>query len=58
MVLHLLDAVEVISPRPLRSNRSVVALDIGVLLRLPRLDVPQSDPQLLGSNLQASTDIF
>lgn len=44
LILHLLDAVKVMSPKPFRSNRSVVAFDIGVLLRLSQLNVNNPIP--------------
>ena len=37
---------------------SIVALGIGVLLRLSRLDVNQADPGSLGQVLEPDTDIF
>lgn len=43
MVLHLLDAVEMVSPQPFGADRAVVAFDIGVLVRLSRLDIDQAD---------------
>lgn len=39
-------------------NRPVVALDIGVLLRLSGLDVGQGDALLLGPDCQRGTDVF
>lgn len=58
MVLHLFNAIEVISTQPFRSNSSVVALYISVLLRLSRLDIDQPDPGLLRLGLKAATDVF
>lgn len=58
MTLNLFDALKVISPDPFCANLPIVASDIGVLLRFSRLDVEQPDPQLLGPDLQASTEIL
>lgn len=39
VIVHLLDAFEVISPQPFGSDNSVLSFDIGILLRLARLDI-------------------
>ena len=43
MLMHLLDVVEVISSQPSGADGSIVAFDIGVLLRFSSLDVDQPD---------------
>jgi len=43
-LLHLRDAVKNIQIEPFMPNSSVVALDIGVLLRPAGLDIVQCDP--------------
>ena len=58
MVLHLFNAVEVILPKPFCSDSSVVAFDMGVLLRPSRLDVDQPDPGALRPVLEPGTDVF
>ena len=58
MVLHLFDTVEVIPPKPFRAHSPVVSLDIGVLLRLSRLDIEQSDPGVLRPSLEPAADVF
>ncbi len=58
MVLHLLDAVNVISPQPFGSDSPVISFDIGILLRLARLDVDQADPGLFCPVLRPGTDVF
>ncbi len=42
--MYLLNAVEVVSPQPFGANGPVVPFDIGILLRLARLNVDQPDP--------------
>jgi hypothetical protein len=42
-VLGLLDAVDDVLVQPLVPDCAVIALDIGILLRLTRLDVRQGD---------------
>ena len=44
--------------QPAISDGSVIALKIGILLWLPRLDKLQSDPTLLGPGRQRRTDFF
>ena len=58
MILHLFDASEVIAPKPFCSDSSIVAFDIGVLLRLSRLDIDQPDPCLLRPRLEPTADVF
>ena len=48
MILHLLNAVKDVSSQPFIADSSVVPLDIGVLLRLPRLDVAERYVVLAG----------
>jgi len=43
IILDFFDAVEQILCQPIVTDRSVVAFDIGVLLRLARLDKRQLD---------------
>jgi hypothetical protein len=40
------------------ANGSVVAFDVGILLRISRLDVEESNAQLLGPLLQHADDVF
>ena len=58
MLLHFFDAVEVIPPKPFRADSRVVSLDIGVLLRLARLNVDQADSNLLRPVLKTTADLF
>ena len=51
MLLHLLDGFKDVEVQPFVPDRSVVAFDISVLLRLAGLDLGQGDNLLLlGSN--------
>lgn len=47
MIAHLLDCFKDILPKPFLTDRSIVALDIRVLLRLAWLDVNKRDTMLL-----------
>jgi len=58
LILDLLDCVEDELAEPLLPDRSVVSLDIGVLLRISRLDVEDADAALLRPGLQFPTDVF
>ena len=57
-MLGLLDAVDDVLVKPFVPDRAVVALDVGVLLRLTRLDVCQGDAVLFSPIKQRVTDIF
>lgn len=46
MILHLLDRLENEASQPFMPNRAVVALDIGILLRLALLDMGDGDLQI------------
>ena len=58
MALCLPDGIEDILTEPLGSYGPVVAFDIGVLLRLARLDVMDPDTSVLCPSLQSTTDVF
>ncbi len=47
-----------VSAQPFGSDRSVVALDIGVLLGVSGLDMHQSNFRLFGPVLQCAADVF
>ena len=57
-VLYLSYAVEQVLLQPVVPNRAVVALDIGILLRLPGLNMLQSNATLLRPGLYCTTDVF
>ena len=57
-VLSLLDGFDDVLIQPLVPDRAVVALDVGVLLRLAGLDVPDGDPMLFGPLQQRAADVF
>ena len=57
-VLSLLDTVDDILVQPFMPDRAVVALDVGVLLRLARLDMRQGDALFLSPFQQCMTDVF
>ena len=44
--------------QPLVPDRAIVALDVGVLLGLPRLDILDVNPHFLCPCLKFSTDVF
>ena len=54
----MLDGLEQVLIQPFMANCSVVTLDIGILLRFPRLDIQQPYTLLLGPCLQLITDVF
>jgi len=58
VVLRLGDALEQIMPQPVTPNRPVVAFDVGILLRLARLDMVQTNPLLLGSFNHCATALL
>jgi hypothetical protein len=58
LILCLLDAFDDVLVQPFMSNRPVVALDICVLLGLPRLDVLDGDTLLLSPYSQLFADVF
>ena len=57
-VLHLLDCLEQGSGKPSVADRSVVALNVGVLLRFAWLDVLDPDALLLCPGEQRAADVF
>ena len=58
MILRLLYAFDDVLIQPLMPDRPVVALDVSVLLRLPGLDVQDSNTLFLGPFFQFFTDVF
>ncbi len=58
MILGLLGAFDDVLVEPFMPNRAVVALDVGVLLGLPGLDVLDCDALFLGPYQQLATDVF
>ena len=58
MILDFFDGFKVIPSQPFCPDCSVVALDVGVLLRLARLDVFKPDVAFLGPCYERSTDVF
>ena len=56
--LHPLDGCERVLIEPLVPDSSVMALDIGVLLQLARLDVLDGDAACLGPLDQTIADVF
>ncbi len=58
MVLHRLDAREVVPPQPFGANGPIVSFDIGVLLWLAPLDIDQADPCVLRPVLEPGADVF
>lgn len=57
-MLGLLDAIDDVLIQPFMPDRAVVALDVGVLLGLSRLNVRQGDTLLFSPIQQGLTDIF
>jgi len=57
-VLHLVDIIEQVLRQPFIADRSIEALDISVLLRLPRLDVFDPDALALSPGLERGTNVF
>ena len=57
-VLRLLDGFNDALVQPFTPHSAVVALDVGVLLRLARLDVLDGNPMFLGLFHQLFTDVF
>ncbi len=58
IVLHVLNRFKQVLTQPAVSYRAVVALDVGVLLRLARLDKLKLDIVLVRPLLQILTDNF
>jgi hypothetical protein len=58
VILCLLDAFNDMLVEPFMADRSVVALNVSVLLRLARLDVPDADLALFRPGQQLAADIF
>jgi len=58
VLLYLLDRVEDELAEPFLADGPVIALDIGILLRLAGLDVEDADPALCRPGLQRGADIF
>lgn len=57
-ILHLVDAVGVIPPKPFGADGSVVSLHTRILLRLSGLDVDRPDPRGLIPALRPGAGIF
>ena len=57
-MLCLLDAVDDVLVEPFVQDGAVILLDVGMLLRLTRLDVGQGDAMLFSSLQQRATDVF
>ena len=58
LVLRLLNSFEDVLVQPFTANGAIVTLDIGVLLRLARLDVLKSNTVFLSPRHQCPADIF
>jgi len=58
VILNIFDAVKVVSAQLLGSDGAIVALDIGVLLRVAWLDIHQRNSGFLSPVLQCATDVF
>ena len=58
MILNLFQRFEVVLAEPFLPNSSIVALHIGILLRLTRLDIHQLNPTLCSPYLKRGTDIL
>ena len=58
MILCLLDGFDDVLVEPFVPDRAIVALDVGVLLRLTGLDVLDRDAQFLSPDQQLATDVF
>lgn len=56
--MNLLDIVEQVAGKPSVANGPVVALDVGVLLRIFWLDVKQCNALLFGRRLQRPADVL
>lgn len=57
-VSDLLDVLKQVLTQPVVAHSTIVSLHVGVLLRLARLDVVDTNPVLLRSDLQAMADIL
>ncbi len=58
LVLRLLGGFKDVLTKPMATNNTVAALDIGVLLRLPKLDVFEPNIRFLSPRHQLPTDIL
>ncbi len=58
LILHLINRVKQLLRQPVITNGSIEALDVGVLLRLARLNVLDSDSVFAGPGLHSTTDIL
>ena len=58
MVLGLLDGFDDVLVQPFVPDGAVVALDVGVLLGLPRLDMQDRNPLFRSPYHQLFTDVF
>ena len=58
MILHLADGCEVVLAQPFVADSSVVAFDIGILLRLARLNVADGNAVRFSSLQQRAADIL
>ena len=58
IVLNLLNGFEQVMVKPVVANGSVVAFDIGVLLRIAGLDVLKPDTSAFGPGDEGSADVL
>jgi hypothetical protein len=58
VLLHLAYALPLVLAQPLVAHGSVESLNIGILLRLARLDVLQLNAPVLGPSLNALADVL
>ena len=58
MILCLLDAFDNVLIQPLMPNRSVIALDIRILLRLTKLDMLDHDVVFFSPLQQLAANVF
>ena len=56
--MGLLDVFDDVLVEPLMPDCAVVALDVGILLRLSGLDMQDGNPMFLGPFHQLFTDVF
>lgn len=58
MLLHFSDGFEQVMPEPVVAHRAVVTFDIGVLLRIARLDMFQADAVLFDPEYKLAADVL
>ncbi len=58
VILHFSDTVKQILTEPVVTDRAVVTLDVGILLRVARLDKTQFNTTIFSPCRQYSTDVF